>query len=583
MKPIFPRVAVLLFVPLLVCVVVGIASAQTSGIPGAIVSGTKWNDTNGKRIQAHGGGILLRDGTYYWYGEDKTLGNFNKTGVSCYSSKDLLAWKHEGVVLPKEKLPVQFQDSGVCERPKVIYCAVTKKYVMWMHLDTADYAAACAGIAVADTAAGPFEYLGSQRPIKFDGGRSSEKGSTYRDMNLFVDDDGQAYVLYAGEGNSTLYICRLNREFTGVEQPVIEGKTWSRNFIGASREAPAPFKSRGKYFIFTSGCTGWAPNPADYAVADNILGPWVSRGNPCIGTDSETTFRSQSTYVLPASGQPDGNFIFMADRWFGGNEDSRYVWLPFTVRPDNSIVLEFLPDWDLSIFKKKHFDETAVPDVALAPVPANAAKLGAELSWKPVSGADFYRVYRNGFNKGATRALDFKDEDVTKGWLYAYEVEAATIHGGNSRKSARLDFSTGPATNAFLSDIKPDFCTQGYGTLQRDKTVGNKKITLGGKEFEKGLGVHAKSVLVYVLHGKYCRFTAWAGADKEAKGTVGFTVLCDGRECFKSGVMTPAMEPAQVTVNLSGVNELKLVVDDGGDGNGNDHADWADAKIKFSP
>lgn len=559
------------------------AADQTSAIPGAIVSGTKWTDTNGKRIQAHSAGFLLRDGTYYWYGEDKTLGNFNKTGVSCYSSKDLLTWKHEGVVLPKEKMPVAFQDKGVCERPKVIYCTATKKYVMWMHLDSADYSAACAGIAVADTPAGPFEYLGAKRPIKFDGGHPSEKGSTYRDMNLLVDDDGKAYVFYSAEGNSTMYICRLNREFTGIEEPVIEGMTWSRNFIGAYREAPAPFKSRGKYFVITSGTTGWAPNPATYAMADNILGPWVNRGDPCIGQDSETTFRSQSTYVLPAPGQPDGNFIYMGDRWHGGLEDSRYVWLPFTVKEDHSMALEFLPQWDLSIFTRKPFDETAVPKVAIAPAPTNAGALRATLTWNPVPGADFYRVYRNGFNKGATCTLGFEDVDLAKGQFYIYEVEAATIEGGKSRKSARLDYSTGPMADTYLSDINPDFCTQGYGTLTRDKTVGNKTITLGGKEFAKGLGVHAKSVVVYVLHGKYRRFTAWVGADKEEKGTVGFTAWCDGREAFKSGVMTSVMEPAQVTVDLTGVNELKLVVDDGGNGNGSDHADWAEAKIECAP
>ena len=576
MKLLFHRLVILLLM-----MGTDVAIAQTVATQGVIVSGSKWTDTNGKRIQAHGGGILMRDDTYYWYGEDKTLGNYNKTGVSCYSSKDLLTWKHEGVVLPKEKLPIEFQDKGVCERPKVIYSPATKKYVMWMHLDTANYSAATAGIAVADSPGGPFEYLGAKRPIKFDGGRPSEKGSTYRDMNLFVDDDGQVYVFYSGEGNSTMYISRLNREFTGVEEPVVEGKTWSRNFIGASREAPAPFKSRGKYFIFTSGCTGWEPNPAEYAVADSILGPWTRKGNPCVGKDSETTFRSQPTFVLPAPGQPDGNFIFMADRWFGGNEDSRYVWLPFTVRADNSIVLEYLPDWDFSIFNKKPFDPTVVPKLTLTPAPTNSAALSAKLSWIPVLGADFYRVYRNGFNKGATRTVEFEDLDLAKGQLYIYEVEAATIQGGNSRSS--VNFSTGPMTDTYLSDIKPDFCTQSYGSLTRDKTVGHKKITLGEKEFTKGLGVHANSVLVYVLHGNYRRFTAWVGADKSKPGTVEFSVVCDGREVFKSGLMKSAMEPVQVIVDLKGVNELKLVVDDGGDGNGSDHANWAEAKIEYAP
>ncbi len=36
-----------------------------------------------------------------------------------------------------------------------------------------------------------------------------------------------------------------------------------------------------------------------------------------------------------------------------------------------------------------------------------------------------------------------------------------------------------------------------------------------------------------------------------------------------------------VDVDLTGKKELKLVVDDAGNGNGNDHADWADAWLNF--
>ena len=33
--------------------------------------GEIWADTDGNPINAHGGGILLHNGTYYWYGEIK--------------------------------------------------------------------------------------------------------------------------------------------------------------------------------------------------------------------------------------------------------------------------------------------------------------------------------------------------------------------------------------------------------------------------------------------------------------------------------------------------------------------------------
>ena len=199
---------------------------------GTIRPGDVWVDTDGKPIQAHGGGILVHDGVYYWYGENKSLGNGNKMGVSCYSSKDLYTWKHEGTALPKDAMPEEFRDNGICERPKVIYNASTKKYVMWMHLDNRGYATASAGVATSDTPAGPFRFLRSFRPIKYDFGfaendrtRQAELGSTFRDMNLFVDDDGRAYVFYAAEGNPTMYVVRLSGDFTDIETPPVKGKT----------------------------------------------------------------------------------------------------------------------------------------------------------------------------------------------------------------------------------------------------------------------------------------------------------------------------------------------------------------------
>lgn len=37
----------------------------------SIRPGQPWLDTQGKRIQAHGGSVMYLDGTYYWYGENK--------------------------------------------------------------------------------------------------------------------------------------------------------------------------------------------------------------------------------------------------------------------------------------------------------------------------------------------------------------------------------------------------------------------------------------------------------------------------------------------------------------------------------
>jgi hypothetical protein len=324
----------------------------------AFEPGQPWLDTAGRPIQAHGGGVLLQDGVYYWYGEEKTYGNLNKVGVACYSSRDLYNWTSEGIALRADALPRQFHDRGICERPKVIYNARTRRYVMWMHLDDEIYHTSVAGVAVADAPAGPFRYGAHFRPVQYDFGspagdpdHQGEQGGTFRDMNLFRDDDGKAYVFYASEGNRTMYVVRLNEEYTAPQSPPVEGKTWARILVGKEREAPAPFKHRDTYYLITSACTAWGPNAAMYATASNILGPWQARGNPCTGPGADKTFRSQSTFILPAPGRHPNGFIYMGDRWTPDRlGSSPYIWLPFAIHPDGTFTLEFRERWDLTIF-----------------------------------------------------------------------------------------------------------------------------------------------------------------------------------------------------------------------------------------
>ena len=347
-------------VALVAAAVAGCAAPGRTRAPSAdaapFLPGEPWLDTAGEPIEAHGGGVLRVGDTYYWYGENHRLGFGNKTGISAYSSRDLHAWRNEGVVMPKDSFPELFRDRGVAERPKVIYNRRTRQYVMWMHLDANRYQEASAGVAVADRPTGPFRMVRVFRPIHFDYGysreestlRERERGNSYRDMGLFQDDDGTAYVLYSSESNASLYVSRLSDDYTDIQRPAVQGTSWERVIPNGRREAPAPFKFRGKYYLVTSGLTGWAPNPAQYHVADRMLGPWEARGNPIVGPEAGTTFRSQGTFVLPLPSVCEACFVFMADRWDSrALERSTYVWLPLVVARDGTIRIEPRERWTL--------------------------------------------------------------------------------------------------------------------------------------------------------------------------------------------------------------------------------------------
>ena len=352
--------------------------------------GELWPDNNGVHINAHGGGVLFHDGIYFWFGEHKIAGeagNAAHVGVRVYSSRDLYNWKDEGIALPvSDDLKSDITRGCILERPKVIFNPRTEKFVMWFHLEPKDagYSGSLSGVALADKVTGPYQFLHSFRPnagvwpenvpaetkrplaakelARLDkmelGGaprpyypkqllfrRDFAGGQMARDMTLFVDDDGSAYHIYASEGNGSLHISKLSDDYLSPAGKFI------RVLPGRFNEAPAMLKSRGRYFLFTSDCTGWSPNPARLLAADSIFGNWEELGNPCLGTGAQitNTFESQSTFVLPVQGTADA-FIFMADRWRPKNAiDGRYVWLPVEFR-HGVPMFAWHDEWDLSVF-----------------------------------------------------------------------------------------------------------------------------------------------------------------------------------------------------------------------------------------
>lgn len=346
------------------------ASSPASSPQSAIKPGSVWNDTDGQPINAHGGGLLCHDGTYYWYGEIKQGKTYtpdcNKSwggtrvdvvGVSCYSSKDLVNWHNRGIALAAvpDDPAHDLYPSKVVERPKVVFNAKTGKFVMWFHADSVNYAAAKCGVAVSDKPEGPFTYLGSFRP---DAGhwpvnvteeekkdpssplaRDRKGGQMARDMTVFVDDDGKAYLFSASEENPTMHVSELTGDYLGTTG------NYARICIGRSMEAPAVFKRNGRYFMIASGCTGWDPNAARLVTADSIWGPWKELGNPCKGPQAGVTFRGQSSFVLPVEGKKDA-FVFYADRWNKDDlSDSRYLWLPLSFDGDGRPVVQWHDEW----------------------------------------------------------------------------------------------------------------------------------------------------------------------------------------------------------------------------------------------
>ena len=351
---------------------------RTSFLPGK-----PWLDTDGKRIQAHGGSVFYENGTYYWYGENKAKttpdSGVRSYGVEMYSSKDLYNWKDEGLILaPSDNPESPLHPSRILDRPHVLHCKKTGKYVMWMKFAGTyekkdDWDVQYAGIATADKLTGPYTLQKTIAP---------QGQAKFGDFDLFIDDDGTAYVIYE-KPHTELMIATLTDDFEDFEG------TFTSHFHYKNppfvREAPGIFKRNGKYYIISSGTTGYFPNPSEIGVSDSMHGDWTSLGDPCIGDMKRNSFHAQFSSVFRVHGTDI--FIAMGDRWltdlpedmpdvmrvFEGWFDPEkesvmtaaelnsyttfntsladYVWLPFRFEtlPDGTEkpTLTFVPEWKI--------------------------------------------------------------------------------------------------------------------------------------------------------------------------------------------------------------------------------------------
>ncbi|MEK7951609.1 alpha-galactosidase [Luteolibacter soli] len=131
----------------------------------------------------------------------------------------------------------------------------------------------------------------------------------------------------------------------------------------------------------------------------------------------------------------------------------------------------------------------------------------------------------------------------------------------------------------------PEFSiTQGWSDAKSGRSVNGNALKVGGKVYESGIGTHAKSEWSLPIGGEASEVSGACGVDDEVseKASLQFVIEGDGKELWKSGVMRKGEAAVPFKVRLDGVKVLKLLVNDGGDGSSDDHADWVDLKLVHS-
>jgi hypothetical protein len=273
----------------------------------SIRPGQIWLDTNGNRIQAHGGSIIAVGDTFYWYGENKEKSlpgsGIWHYGVRMYRSKDLYNWEDLGLVLPPELHDPEspLHPTQCMDRPHILFCAQTRMFVLWMKIMGKD-GIQFQTIATAAAVTGPYTVVRRFRPL----------GMSCGDFDLVIEPtDGKAYC-YFERVHSELICADLTDDYTDVSG--YYSSHFPRTNPPFVREAPAYFRRGRLHYLFTSGTTGYFPNPSEVACASSYHGPWRLLGDPHPGDPERTSYRSQVTSVYKHPGKRN-LYIALADRW----------------------------------------------------------------------------------------------------------------------------------------------------------------------------------------------------------------------------------------------------------------------------
>nr|WP_181442539.1 NPCBM/NEW2 domain-containing protein [Streptomyces tateyamensis] len=208
------------------------------------------------------------------------------------------------------------------------------------------------------------------------------------------------------------------------------------------------------------------------------------------------------------------------------------------------------------------------------------------------NGSAQFQVFRDGVKVADSGVLTGSDpaRRLTADLSGAQQLRLVVLPGAGANTwdhadwaGARIACGSGPAAGPHqVSDLVWSSAGNGWGPVEKDMSVGEDytrdggPLTVHGTGYAKGLGTNAPSDIAYYLGGSCHSFSTDLGLDDETRGrgSVDFQVWADGVKVADSGPVTPASGVRHLTADLTGADEVHLVVTDGGDGNNSDHADW---------
>ncbi|KAK2761271.1 hypothetical protein FQN54_001793 [Arachnomyces sp. PD_36] len=288
----------------------GLAATFVAAQESWIVPGAVWYDTDGNKIDAHGGGVIQQNDTFYWTGHSIS----NGVTPIIYSSTDLVNWQNLGTQAP-EVWSIWRPKSAMPDGQFWIYGQQNREVLS----------------LTSDQLIGEYSTVDSTLlpPDDLD----------YSDTGMFYDPNDSTWYLLTSADHNIVQINAINSDGT-IGDRVTE-------FAEGEWEAPGVFVADGLYFLILSDKTGYRSNPNKVWWADSLAGPWT--GGTDIAPPEENTYNSQNTHELTIEGSEQTTYIYMGDAWDDdGGENSNYVWLPMIVDTSNpSVTLDYHEMWSI--------------------------------------------------------------------------------------------------------------------------------------------------------------------------------------------------------------------------------------------
>jgi len=293
-------------------------------------------DSVAAAIDAHDGEIAYFNGVFYLYGTSYDCGYEwgNKAAPFCgfkaYASSDLVNWSDRGFLFDAKTPIWQSRCNGGtygCYRPHVVYNNRNSVYILWINVydNRVGYR-----VFTSTSPVGPFAEMAEPRLAI--NGDAQVAGLNNGDHDVFVDDDGMAYIAYTDwKSGGAIAIERLNADYTSGTGVYVKGVTPGRT------EAPALMKRDGKYYILYSdpNCGYCGGTGTSYRTAPSPLGPWSDgikiSSNSCGG---------QPSFVSTIKLKSEVIFLYGSDLWNNGAKNealANFYWAPLTFTADGAI------------------------------------------------------------------------------------------------------------------------------------------------------------------------------------------------------------------------------------------------------